>query len=154
MNNLRISLLQAALHWEQKQANLDAFAARIEPLAGKTDLILLPEMFNTGFSMSAASLAEPMDGPTMSWLSRQAARAGAAVAGSFIAEENGSFFNRLVFMRPDGRFYAYDKRHLFTLAGEHEPFTAGENRTIVEWKGWRILPQICYDLRFPVWSRN
>lgn len=154
MKNLRISLLQAALHWEQKQANLDAFAARIEPLTGKTDLILLPEMFNTGFSMNAAPLAEPMEGPTMTWLAQQAALTGAAVAGSFIAEENGRYFNRLVFMQPDGRYHTYDKRHLFTLAGEHEPFTAGKNRIIVEWKGWKILPQVCYDLRFPVWSRN
>ncbi len=153
-NLLRVSLLQSALHWEQIQANLDNFSRRINLLAGQTDLILLPEMFSTGFTMNAANLAETMTGPTLLWMTRQAESTGAAVAGSFIATENGRYFNRFVFMQPDGQYHTYDKRHLFTLAGEHEHFTPGATRTVIEWKGWKLLPQICYDLRFPVWSRN
>lgn len=153
-NHLRVSLLQSALHWEQKQANLDRFSMRLHKLAGQTDLVLLPEMFSTGFTMNAAALAETMTGPTLSWMARQAETTGAAIAGSFIATENGRYFNRLVFMQPDGNFHTYDKRHLFTLAGEHEHFTPGASREIMVWQGWKILPQICYDLRFPVWSRN
>jgi predicted amidohydrolase len=130
------------------------FSEKLAPLAGQTDLIVLPEMFTSGFSMNAKALAEPMDGPTLQWLAKQAELLGAAITGSFICRENDHFYNRLVFMRPNGQTDYYDKRHLFTLAKEHETFTPGQERRILEWKGWRICPLICYDLRFPVWSRQ
>jgi len=151
---MRLSIIQTALHWENPNANRTILADTLAPLAGQTDLVVLPEMFSTGFSMNAAALAEGMDGPTMRWLREQAANLGAAIAGSFICRDGGRYFNRLVFMRPDGNFQHYDKRHLFGLAGEHETYVAGSERLLVEWMGWRICPLICYDLRFPVWSRQ
>ncbi len=151
---LRITTIQTSLHWENIQANLDMFSEKLSGLAGKTDLVILPEMFTTGFSMNAEALAEEMDGKTMQWLSAKASALNAVVTGSFIAKEKGKFFNRLIWMQPDGVFEVYDKRHLFTLAGEHEVYAAGDKKLIVNWKGWKICPLICYDLRFPVWSRN
>lgn len=152
--DLRVSLLQADLVWENKAANLKQFAEKIAPLAHKTDLIILPEMFTTGFSMQAAPLAEPMAGHTLQHLQQWAAATGAVITGSFIAAENSCFYNRLVWMRPDGTYETYDKRHLFTLADEHLTYTAGNKKLLVDLKGWKICPLICYDLRFPVWSRN
>jgi omega-amidase len=155
MKDLRATLIQADLYWEDKAANLSAFTAKLNRLdAGETDLVLLPEMFTTGFTMNAAPLAEPADGPTVEWMAEQAARLDAVVCGSFIALEAGRFYNRLVWMQPDGRYRTYDKRHLFTLAGEHHTYTPGQQRLLVEWRGWKVLPLICYDLRFPAWSRN
>lgn len=154
MQNLRVSIVQANLHWEDKAANLDAFDRRLAPLTGLTDLIVLPEMFTTGFSMNPAPLAEPTDGPTLEWMAQQASATGAVITGSFIAQVENRYYNRLVWMQPDGVYATYDKRHLFTLAGEHRHYAPGNNRLVVEWKGWKILPLICYDLRFPVWSRN
>ena len=151
---MRITLVQSALHWENPEANRTMFAAKLAPLAGATDLVVLPEMFTTGFSMNAAKLAEDMQGPTLRWMREQAAGLGAALCGSFICSDAGKYYNRLVWMYPDGRMATYDKRHLFGLAGEHETYTAGAERLRVEWLGWRICPLICYDLRFPVWSRN
>lgn len=151
---IRVTQLQADLHWEDKVANLQYFDTQIGTLATATDLILLPEMFTTGFSMNAAALAEPMDGATMEHLTKWAADTQAVISGSFIALENGHFFNRLVWMHPDGTYQTYDKRHLFTLADEHLTYTAGTQKLIVDLKGWKICPLICYDLRFPVWSRN
>ncbi|MFN7117113.1 MAG: amidohydrolase [Saprospiraceae bacterium] len=154
MQNLRVSLVQTFLHWEDKTANLQQLEARLTPLAGHTDLIILPEMFTTGFSMNPAKLAEKMDGTTIQWLATQAQRLDAVITGSFIAEAQGNFYNRLVWMRPDGSFETYDKRHLFTYADEQHYYTPGKQRLVVELKGWKIMPLICYDLRFPVWSRN
>ncbi len=154
MQNLRVTLVQTYLHWEDKAANLQQLEEKLAPLAGHTDLVILPEMFTTGFTMNPAKLAEPMDGATLQWLSAQSQDLGAVVTGSFIAQEQNNFYNRLVWMRPDGSYEQYDKRHLFTYAQEHEHYTAGTQRLLVEWKGWKILPLICYDLRFPVWSRN
>lgn len=154
MENLRVSLVQTALHWEDKAANLAHFEEQLASLAGHTDLIILPEMFTTGFSMQPEKLAESMDGSTMQWLTQQAQTLDAAVTGSFIAEEHGKYYNRLVWMRPNGTFDTYDKRHLFTFADEHLYYQAGTQRLIVDWHGWKICPLICYDLRFPVWSRN
>ena len=154
MSQLRLTTVQTSLFWEQPAANLEMFAEKLQGLAGKTDLVVLPEMFTTGFSMNAAALAEGMNGSTVTWLRQQAAKLDAVVTGSFIARENGRFFNRLVWMQPDGDFKTYDKRHLFTLAGEHETYTAGTSKLLVEWRGWKICPMICYDLRFPIWSRN
>ena len=154
MENLRITTVQSILHWEDITANLSMFDEKLKGLEGTTDIIVLPEMFTTGFSMDARALAETMEGRTMQWLGQKAAQIGAVVTGSFIVQENGAFYNRLVWMQPDGGFKHYDKRHLFTLAKEDAAYQPGATKLIVEWKGWRVCPLICYDLRFPVWSRN
>jgi omega-amidase len=154
MNNLRVSLVQSSLFWEDIAQNLTELSSKIVGLKGKTDLIILPEMFTTGFSMNAALLAEGMDGSTMKWLKKMTGELACAITGSFIAKEEGGYFNRLVFMQPDGVYFTYDKRHLFTLAKEQHTYLQGRDRLIVEWEGWKICPLICYDLRFPVWSRN
>jgi omega-amidase len=149
-----LTLVQTTLYWENPQANRTRLAQKLAHLHGRTNLIVLPEMFTTGFSMQAKPLAEPMDGPTVTWMAEQAQTLQAAMVGSFICTENGQYFNRLVFMTPDGKKKWYDKKHLFTLAGENEAYTAGKQHLTVEWQGWRIRPLICYDLRFPEWSRN
>ena len=154
LNMLHATLVQTALHWEDKKANLQELGHKLSTLAVQTDLVVLPEMFTTGFTMNAQSLAEPTEGPTWEWMAGQANRLGAVVTGSFIAEEDGRYFNRLLWVRPDGSYEQYDKRHLFTLAGEHEHYAPGRQRLIVELNGWKVLPLICYDLRFPVWARN
>lgn len=154
MSSLRVSLIQSSLYWEDIAKNLAELSTKITGLSGKTDLIILPEMFTTGFSMNAEVLAEEMDGSTMKWLREKAGELNGAITGSFIAKEKGNFYNRLVFMQPDGQYFTYDKRHLFSLANEQHTYQQGQERLIVEWKGWRICPLICYDLRFPVWSRN
>jgi predicted amidohydrolase len=150
---LHITLLQANQVWENPTANLDKFEKELSK-AGKTDLIVLPEMFSTGFSMNPKQLAEPMNGASMNWMHQQALKHQAVVTGSLIITEKGKFFNRLIWMNPDGSFHHYDKRHLFSFANEQEHYAAGNDRLIVALKGWRICPLICYDLRFPVWSRN
>jgi omega-amidase len=151
--DLKITLIQFAPAWEQKAANLD-YCSKI--LAGMvdTDLFVLPEMFTTGFSMNVKNLAEPMDGPTLQWMKQKAGETGAAIAGSTIIEENGNFYNRFLWVTPHGQVQHYDKRHLFAIGDEHLNYTAGSQRVTIEWKGWKIRPMICYDLRFPVWSRN
>lgn len=151
---MRISIIQNTLHWEQPGLNRSLFAEKIATVVGQTDLIVLPEMFTSGFSMSAEALAENMQGPTMQWLRDMSKLADAAIAGSFICEDDGFFFNRLVFMRPDGSYDFYDKKHLFSLGGESDYYQSGQKRIIVEWRGWHFCPLICYDLRFPAWSRN
>jgi omega-amidase len=151
---MRLSIIQTALTWEQPETNRQHFARLLAPLAGQTDLIVLPEMFTTGFSMNAAALAEPTDGPTAQWMLAQARQLDAAVVGSFICAANGAYTNRLFFALPDGQSHIYDKKHLFGMAGEDQHYIAGNEVVIVTWKGWRIRPLICYDLRFPVWSRN
>ena len=151
---MRISIVQSELHWEDPAANRRMFTEKLNNLKHETDLVVLPEMFSTGFTNNAEPLAEPMDGPTMDWLRIISQDLDAAVTGSFICEEEGRFFNRLIFMRPDGHFDFYDKKHLFSLTQEHEHFTAGRKRLTVVWRGWNICPMICYDLRFPAWTRN
>lgn len=152
---LRITTVQADLIWQNKAANLEKFDKILRsPLRGETDVIVLPEMFTTGFSMSPETLAEPMNGATVAFLKEKSHALDAAITGSFICEENGKFYNRLVWMQPDGQFWTYDKRHLFSLANEQNHYTAGSERLQIEWRGWRICPMICYDLRFPAWSRN
>ncbi len=151
---MRISIIQSSLYWENPDANRATFAEKLLSLRGNTDLVVLPEMFSTGFSMNAEALAEPMNGPTMDWLRDISQDLNAAITGSFICVEAGQYFNRLIFMRPDGHFDVYDKKHLFSLTKENEHYVAGKKRLIVEWLGWRICPLICYDLRFPAWSRN
>lgn len=151
---MRISIIQTALQWEAAEANRRMLADKIARLSGQTDLIVLPEMFTTGFSMQAQALAEPLEGDTLAWMRDNARSSGAAITGSFICREKNEYYNRLVWVFPDGQFVTYDKRHLFTLADEHKYYTPGRRRLTVDWKGWRICPLICYDLRFPVWSRN
>jgi omega-amidase len=151
---MKVTTIQARLNWENAEANRAYFSEKIAGLSEATDLVILPEMFSTGFSMNATALAETMDGPTLDWLRNEALKLGAAITGSFIAKDGDHYHNRLIWMQPDGQFFHYDKRHLFTFAGEHEHYDAGQKHLIVEWKGWKIMPLICYDLRFPVWSRN
>ena len=153
-NTLKTVLIQVDLTWEDPAANLNKFSKRINDLREPTDLIVLPEMFSTGFSMNAETLAEDSHGPTVSWMVKTAVDNNTALTGSLIIKEEGNFYNRLFFVFPDGSYKTYDKRHTFTLAKEDQTYTAGTERLIVEYKGWRICPLICYDLRFPVWSRN
>ena len=154
MQDLRITIVQSMLHWEDAEANRAMFAAKLRGLEGATDLVVLPEMWTTGFSMRSAALAETMEGTTVRWMREQAKALHAAVYGSAIITENGNHFNRGLFVRPDGQVATYDKRHLFRFANETEHFRAGTERVVVEWRGWRILLQICFDLRFPVFARN
>ncbi len=149
---MQVSIIQANLYWEDKQANLRNLEEHIDAIDA-TDLVVLPEMFSTGFSMRAQVLAEEMDGTTINWMKQKAKEANAAICGSLIIKENGNYYNRFVFVHPTGELQHYDKRHLFSLAKEQEHFTAGNSRTIVYYKGWRILLQVCYDLRFPVFAR-
>ncbi|NJW52927.1 amidohydrolase [Salinimicrobium oceani] len=151
---LRTALLQANLEWENIQKNVSQFEKKIKQLPREVDLIILPEMFSTGFSMNARNLAEPVNGPTFQWMQRMASEKDAAVTGSLIISENGKFFNRLYFVFPDGSFQKYDKRHTFTLAKENETYASGKERLVVEFRDWKICPLVCYDLRFPVWARN
>ncbi|PHI19498.1 amidohydrolase [Lewinellaceae bacterium SD302] len=154
MDNLRITLLQSYLDWQDSYANLDRFTQLMEPLAGKTDLIILPEMFTTGFAMQPEPLAETTEGPSLKWMKTMARQLDAVVTGSIIAEEAEQYYNRLYWVEPNGRVLYYDKRHLFGMAGEDDHYAAGEERLVVDYQDWRICPLICYDLRFPVWSRN
>jgi predicted amidohydrolase len=151
---MRVALVQSKLVWEQPAVNRTLLANKLKPLHQQVDLIVLPEMCTTGFSMHAQELAEPMGGPTTAWFLEQARESGAVVTGSFICQEGNFYFNRLIWARPDGELAYYDKRHLFSLAGEHLTYSAGQHQPTMEWKGWRVRPLICYDLRFPVWSRQ
>jgi len=154
MEKLNIAIIQADLVWENIEDNLKMFEQKIAQNQAKVDLFILPEMFNTGFTMNANKLAEPANGPTLDWMKKMAREKSAAVTGSVIIKEGVHYFNRLYFVFPDTSFESYDKHHTFTLAKEHETYTAGRERLIVEYKGWKICPLICYDLRFPVWARN
>ncbi len=157
MPDFTVSLVQTDLYWHDPAANRASLAEQLaDSLTGPglTDLIVLPEMFTTGFSMDIMQ-AEPLNGPTLAWLREQAARYDAVVTGSVMLADGDRYYNRLLWVRPDGSFSSYDKRHLFRMSGEHEVFTpGGPKRLLEEWRGWRIRPLICYDLRFPVWSSN
>lgn len=154
MNNLKISLVQTDLVWEDIDSNLKALEKKILA-AEKTDVFVLPEMFNTGFSNNIKDCYETNDGKTVSWMKEMANLSGAAIAGSMIFKDADVYYNRFMFVEPDGKISFYNKRHLFALGGErHDIFTIGNSRTIVEYKSFKILLLICYDLRFPVWSRN
>ncbi len=154
MTDLKVTIIQSNIHWEDKAANMKMFADKILAITESTDLIVLPEMFTTGFSMNPVSLAETMDGETVNWMQLHAAKKRCAISGSFICEENGKYYNRLVWVNESGTCSVYDKRHLFSMGAEHEHYSHGNNKLIVTLKGWNICPLICYDLRFPVWSRN
>ncbi|MDQ7947576.1 MAG: nitrilase family protein [Pedobacter sp.] len=153
--NLKITVFQAYLFWENIDKNLQNISLRLSNgVREKTDLIVLPEMFNTGFTMKAAELAEDMDGKTMQWLRKTAANYDCTITGSLIIKENGNYYNRMIWMDAKGGYEYYDKHHLFGLGDEDAHFTAGQKQLIVELKGWKIRLAICYDLRFPVWLRN
>ncbi len=154
MKDLRVSVIQANLHWRSIEANLASFEEKIWQIQGQQDVIILPEMFTTGFTMEPEDLAEPVNGNTYRWLTQMAKQTGAMVMGSAIIKEQGAYYNRLIAADAAGSIETYDKKHLFTLAGEDGQFTAGEKRLLLNVGGWRILPLICYDLRFPVWSRS
>jgi len=151
---MNISIIQTELHWESASKNLKMFDEKIDALKGDIDLIILPEMFTTGFSMSPENLAEEWPGQSVKWMQQKAKSKGAAIAGSIIIEEDSKYFNRLVFAHPDGKLEHYDKRHLFRMSGEHKYYDEGQQRIVVTYKDFRILLLVCYDLRFPVWSRN
>jgi predicted amidohydrolase len=150
----RLTLVQQPLAWHDAAANRAHFAQLLAPLAGTTDLVVLPEMFTSGFSMKPEAHAEPADGETRAWLLGQAKSLDAAVGGSVAIRDEGRFYNRFMVALPDGLTYWYDKRHLFRMAGEHRHYSAGSHALIIEWRGLRLCPLVCYDLRFPVWSRR
>jgi len=152
-DKLNITIVQSNLVWENIDANLENFAKKLENV-GAADLIVLPEMFNTGFSMNSKNLAEKPDGKSVKWLVNLAKEKNSALIASLIIEENQQFFNRLYFIFPNGDLQFYNKRHLFRMANEHNYYSAGDKDLIVNYKGWRIKPLVCYDLRFPIWARN
>ncbi len=154
MSNLTVTLVQSDLAWEAIDTNLAMFDATIDAIERPTDLIVLPEMFSTGFSMRPDQLAEPMEGRAVTWLRHKARGKGVAITGSLMIEADGAFYNRLVWAAPDGGLAFYDKKHLFRYAGEQKVYTAGQGKITLTFKGWRIRPFICYDLRFPIWTRN
>ena len=146
MQDLKVTLIQSELAWEDIDSNLAEFNYRIDAIEEDTHLIVLPEMFSTGFTMNAADLAQDMNGSAVKWI--------IDIVGSFIADDSGKFFNRLVWAKPNGEIFVYDKKHLFRMAGEEKIYSAGSKHIIVELNGWKIRPFICYDLRFPAWTRN
>ncbi|RYY72069.1 MAG: amidohydrolase [Chitinophagaceae bacterium] len=151
---MKIALIQTDIIWEDAEQNRKNFEAKIYTIASDVDLIVLPEMFTTGFSMHPDEIAETMEGNSVSWLKTIAKSKNSAITGSLVIKENNHFYNRLLFVFPSGEIQHYDKRHLFSLAGEDELYSAGTKKLIIEYKGWKICPLICYDLRFPVFSRN
>jgi len=154
MQALTVSIVQANLHWHDASKNREQFSNILHKLEDHTDLIVLPEMFTTGFTMDAAPHAELMDGVSVSWMKEMAAEKNASVCGSLIIADNDKYYNRFICVDPGGQEESYDKRHLFRLADEQLHFAAGNKSMIFEINGWRICPMVCYDLRFPVWSRN
>ena len=154
MQDLKITIIQTDPHWEDVEANLAMFEEKIWQVRGNTDVIVLPEMFTTGFTMAASRYAEHMNMRTFKWMRQMADQTGALILGSYIVTVHERYYNRLLWMEPGGNFKTYDKRHLFRMGNEHRTYSPGESLLIGTWKGWRICPLICYDLRFPVWSRN
>ena len=154
MSSLKFTIIQTALAWEDKGANLEALSKKILGIVEPTEIIVLPEMFTTGFSMQPALFAETMEGPTIQWMRRLSELKKSIITGSIIIEENGNYYNRLIWMLPNGQLGYYDKRHLFAFAGEDEFYSEGNKRLIASVKGWKINLQVCFDLRFPVWARQ
>ncbi|MEX1383176.1 amidohydrolase [Lutibacter sp.] len=154
MQHLKIALIQADLVWQNAKQNRIKFSKKINNITETVDLIVLPEMFTTGFSMQPQKIAEYMVGDTVKWMQQIASEKKTAICGSLIISENKNFYNRFIFVHPSGKIEYYNKRHLFTLAGEHTVYTPGKEKIIIEYKGWKICPLVCYDLRFPVWARN
>ena len=153
-SELSVTLIQMAIDWEDPTKNMAVLTQKIGSLGNPTDLIVLPEMFTTGFSMNPETIAETMDGPTIQWMRAVAATYQTAIAGSVIIQDEGNYFNRFIMAHVDGKVEHYDKKHLFTLAGEHKIYSEGNILKTFELKGWKIRPMVCYDLRFPVWARN
>lgn len=153
-SQLSIALVQTQLIWENPEQNRINFSTKIETIPNTVDLIVLPEMFTSGFTMNAKIVAETMNGETINWLKKIASEKDTAITGSLVIQENNTYYNRCVFVHPNGKIDTYDKRHTFTLAGEHKVYNAGTKKTIIDYKGWKICPLVCYDLRFPVWARN
>ncbi len=153
MENLKITIIQPDIIWEDIKANLDKYSGILEKV-DQTDVIIFPEMFTTGFSMHPEKLKETMDGVSVTWMKKLAKEKNASVVGSLIIEDDGETWNRAVWVFPDGNVSCYDKHHLYTMGEEHLHYTGGKEKTIVEFRGWKFFPLICYDLRFPVWSRN
>ncbi len=151
---MQVTLIQAPLIWENPNSNRDYFEVKINSITENIDLFVLPEMFTSGFTMSPETVAETMQGETITWLKALAKARNCAFTGSLVIKENGNFYNRLVFVFPSGEIQFYDKRHLFTLAGEDKVYTSGNQKIVVDYLGWKICPLICYDLRFPAFSRN
>jgi omega-amidase len=154
MSHLSFTLIQTKLHWEDKAANLDMLEEKIKSIQHPTQVVVLPEMFSTGFSMKPELLAEDMNGPTVEWMKRVAAENKIILTGSIVIKHEANFFNRLIWMQPNGQYAFYDKRHLFAFAGEDEHYAAGSKRLIASVNGVKINLQVCYDLRFPVWARQ
>jgi omega-amidase len=152
--HLRLALLQQTLAWRDAERNRAAFTETLRPLSGSVDVIVLPEMFTTGFTMEPDAVAEVEDGATLTWMRDAAQRTDAALVGSIVVRAGHDHFNRLLWVTPDGAVRHYDKRHLFRMANEHRHYAAGSQTLLVEWRGFRIAPLVCYDLRFPVWSRR
>ncbi|MFD2529609.1 MULTISPECIES: amidohydrolase [Polaribacter] len=153
-NELKVTGIQADLYWENPTKNIAFFENKINNLDKDTDLVVLPEMFTTGFTMQPKNVAESMDGYSVSWMQEIAEKHQIAICGSLVIVENDKFYNRFVFVHPNKELETYNKRHSFTLAGENKVYTSGLERIIINYKGWKICPLICYDLRFPVWARN
>lgn len=151
---LHIALIQTSIFWEDIRKNIDFLTEKIAHVKAGTDIIVLPEMFTTGFTMNPSLVAETMQGSTVHWMQTQAQQLQIAIMGSIVIQENGKFYNRLLFVKPTGEIDYYDKRHTFTLAGEDKQYAKGNKKIIIEYLGWKICPLICYDLRFPVWARN
>lgn len=151
---MKIALIQSSLTWENPKTNRNHFEEKINAISEKVDLIVLPEMFSTGFTMNPEAVFETMQGETIQWLQSLAKAKNSAITGSLVIKENDNFYNRLLFVFPSGKVQFYDKRHLFTLAGEDKVYTAGKEKLIVDYLGWKICPFVCYDLRFPVFARN
>ena len=151
---MKVSVIQPVIIWEDKSRNFQNLSDLLKPLFGKTDIVILPEMFNTGFSMNAAGLSEPMYGETHSWMKNMAENGSFGICGSYMVKEHGNFYNRWVFVSTENETMFYDKRHLFSMGGEKEHFTPGKSRLVFSFRGTKISPYVCYDLRFPVWSRN
>jgi omega-amidase len=151
---MKVALIQSALVWENLEANRTYFEEIINSITEEVNLIVLPEMFTTGFTMNPSTVAETMEGKTVVWMQSLAKAKNAAITGSVVIEENSNFYNRMLFVFPSGKIEHYDKRHLFTLAGEDKVYSRGIQKLIVDYLGWKICPFVCYDLRFPVFSRN
>ena len=151
---INIAIVQTSIKWEDTKGNLNNYDQIINSINPGVDIIFFPEMFNTGFSMNVEKIAESMDGLTVSWLKNCALTKNVCVVATLAVKENKNFYNRLVWAYPNGKITLYDKRHTFTLAGESKVYSKGKTKTIIDYKGWKFLPQVCYDLRFPVWSRN
>lgn len=154
MQDLKVTMIQNELVWEDIASNLAEFDNKINAIGEDTHLIVLPEMFSTGFTMNAAALAQDMKGSAVKWIRKKSAEKNVDMVGSIIANDGGKFFNRLIWAKPNGKIFTYDKKHLFRMAGEEKIYSAGTKNITVELNGWKIRPFICYDLRFPVWTRN